>query len=225
VTLDLPTLGSMLADRTRATILLECLDGRLLPASELAARARVSRSLASTHLRKLERAGLLRVEAHGRHRSYGIASPELAVAIEALGTVATLPPPAPRLRDQLAREALRHARSCYDHLAGEVGVAVTEALCARGALELRGAQFELRDAQPFARLGVDTEAAAGRSRAFARSCLDWTERRPHLAGALGAALLASLLEHGWVVRLPSTRALRVTPAGIAALERELLLHV
>ena len=212
----------MLADRNRAALLLELLDGRVLPASELASRARISRSLASAHLRKLERSGLVAVEAHGRHRYYALARPELAVALEQLSALA---PPAPRssgLRAHDARASLSYARSCYDHLAGAVAVELARALEDDGSLVLRGTQFDVTDAgvERLARLGVDVDGAGQSRRAFARSCLDWTERRPHVAGALGAAILQRLLEQDWLRRRDGTRALAVTPAGADGLARD-----
>src|SRR5215469_2119204 len=120
--MDIPVIGAMIADGNRATILLELLDGRALPASELASRARISRPLASTHLRKLEASGLVSVEPNGRHRYYRLAGPDVAAALEALAALAPVQEPHGGLREHAAHGALRYARSCYDHLAGELGV-------------------------------------------------------------------------------------------------------
>ena len=144
--MEVPAIGAMLADGNRATMLLELLDGRALPASELASRARISRPLASMHLGKLEANGLIRVEPSGRHRYYRLTGPELAAALEALAAVAAVQKPRGGLREHAAHGALRYARSCYDHLAGELGVQVTERLMEQRALEPVEAGFAVTPA-------------------------------------------------------------------------------
>lgn len=204
----------LLADRARATILLALADGRVLPACDLALQAGVKAPTASAHLARLVDGGLLAVERQGRHALYRLASPRVARALEALSVLAPARP-AGSFRESQHGKALRVARSCYDHLAGQLGVAVTAALLGRGALRARGGAYVLTSsgARALRRLGVDVEAARGTRRAFARPCLDWSERRHHLAGALGAAVLDRLLATGWLRRRRSTRALEVTARG------------
>ena len=217
---DVAEVAALIGDPARAPMLLALFDEVELPASELAFRAGVSPSSASAHLAKMVAGGLLRVTASGRQRLFRLASPEVGVALEALGAIAR-PARIVALAQDNAMQRLREARTCYDHLAGRLGVALTDRLVETGAIALDGGDFTLgrRGKRIFVELGVDLDEAIERRRAFARRCLDWTERRPHLAGSLGAALLSGILAHGWVARLPRTRALRVTPQGRAALER------
>jgi DNA-binding transcriptional ArsR family regulator len=206
--------AALVADRARAAMLLALADGRVLPACDLALQAGVKAPTASAHLARLVQGGLLRVEREGRHALYRLASPEVARALEALATLAP-PRAAGSFREGQHGRALRLARSCYDHLAGQVGVGLTASLLARGALRSRGATYLLTPAgeRTMHRLGVDVESARRTRRAFARPCLDWSERRHHLAGALGAALLDCLLAKQWLRRRRSGRALEVTALG------------
>jgi DNA-binding transcriptional ArsR family regulator len=190
------------------------LGGRALPASELARVARVSPSTASAHLARLTRSGLVAVERHGRHRYHRLADERVAQVIEGLAALAPSRPIL-SLREANQSTAERAARSCYDHLAGAVAVALADRLCDSGALDR--ASLGLRDPAPFEALGVDVGALAGGRRPLTRSCLDWSERRPHLAGGLGAALLQTLLASSWVVRRPHGRAVAITPRGRAGL--------
>ena len=175
----------------------------------------------SAHLARLVDADLVAVSAQGRHRYYRLAGHDVAELLESLMGVA-FRTGAVRLRSSPREPALRHARTCYDHLAGKVGVLMTEGCVARGYLRRGDDAFELtaRGAAFFTSLGIDHEGARRLRRGFARVCIDWTERRPHLAGALGAALASTALERGWFERLPGTRALFVTPEGERAV-REL----
>jgi|SRR5580693_6071 DNA-binding transcriptional ArsR family regulator len=213
-------LAALLADPARVAMLWALCDGREVAASELALVAGVTPSTASIHLGKLAAGGLIAARPQGRHRHYRLARPELVQALEALAVLA--PPAAPRTHRQ-ARigRAVRAARTCYDHLAGRLGVDLTVALLERGALEAAGGWFELTPpgSRLLADFGVDVEAARGCRRAFAPACLDWSERVPHVAGALGAALLARLLSLGWLERTPASRALSVTLAGRRGLAR------
>jgi DNA-binding transcriptional ArsR family regulator len=220
-------LGALFGDETRAQLLDLLLDGRARTVGELAGASHVAMSTASEHLGRLLEAGLVRVHAQGRHRYYRLAGPEVAGVLEAM---AALPlPGATGAQDnpgagQPAAPAstalqpgsrtpaeLRFARTCYDHLAGSLAVAMHELLItgtADGAPELSA------DAPAaLAMLGVDGSQPAGTRRPRLRSCLDWSERKPHLAGATGAALLASLLDRGWLVRRRTPRAVRLTRAG------------
>jgi DNA-binding MarR family transcriptional regulator len=199
-------------------MLLALADGRVLPACDLALQAGVKAPTASAHLSRLVEGGLLSVEREGRHALYRLASPQVARALEALATLAPTAS-AGSFREGQHGKALRVARSCYDHLAGQLGVALTAALLKEGALRSRGASFVLTTAgeRTLRRIGVDVDAARRARRAFARPCLDWSERRHHLAGALGAAVLDRLLAAGWVRRSPETRALVVTGRGWSGL--------
>lgn len=213
------TIAELIGEPARAMMLIELLDGRALPAGELAMISGVSAQSASGHLSKLVDGGLLSVQNEGRHRYYQMASPEVGHALEALGAISTIPrrPEAQRPREVIA---LHNARTCYDHLAGRVAVELTRALERRDVLRpCREREYELgpRGEDWFGALGVNVDALRRSRRSFARRCLDWSERRPHLAGALGAALCSRLLALGWVAKRPKTRALRITERG----EREL----
>ncbi|HEV8462691.1 MAG TPA: helix-turn-helix domain-containing protein [Gaiellaceae bacterium] len=211
MTLDMSSFGALIADRNRAALLVELLDGRRIPASELAARVGLSRSLASAHLVKLERAGVVTVEAHGRRRLYELASGDLAEVIERLSTLSPAPPPPRTLRAQSAHAALRYARSCYDHLAGELGVELALELERRELLRRANGTYVVSPAL-VAELDLDVRSR----RPLARPCLDWTERRDHVAGLAGQALLSTFLDEGWLVRQPKGRGLDVTKRGAKA---------
>jgi DNA-binding transcriptional ArsR family regulator len=214
---DLATVGAAIGEPARALMLNALLGGRALPASELARIGRVAPSTASAHLAKLAEAGLIAVEPHGRHRYHRLANDEVAHALEVLAMVA--PPLEIRsLRAANQADAERAARSCYDHLAGQLGVAVTSRLVELGALERDS--LALRDPAPLTPLGIDAEQLTGR-RPLTRACLDWTERRPHVAGQVGAAILTSLLDRRWVRRSRTGRALRLTTDGERGLHETL----
>lgn len=215
---NLAATAALIADPTRSTILLALFDGRALPAGELARLARVSFSTASTHLTRLLDGGLLRAEKQGRHRYYRLAGPEVARLLETLATIAPAQP-VRSLREATTGQALHVARTCYDHLAGQVGVGLTEALLRRGWLAEEDDSFSLTPsgALHFTAFGIDTDALRQKRRAFALRCLDWSERRYHVAGALGAALCNRLMELDWLRRMPTTRALTVTDDGKAGL--------
>jgi DNA-binding transcriptional ArsR family regulator len=205
-------IAAALADRTRARMLEELLGGPPLPAGALAARVGVAPSTVSGHLSKLEAAGLITIETRGRTREARLAGPHVAEALEALARLDQGASKPIGLKQVNGRQALREARSCYDHLAGRRGVALADDLLARGALEFRDGTFIVppaAHAHYIEAYGVDPAALSPR-RALARACEDWTERRPHLAGALGAALLTAMLERGWLQRRPDGRALNVT---------------
>jgi DNA-binding transcriptional ArsR family regulator len=198
----------------RATMLLALMGGRSLTAGELAEHAAISPSLASSHLSKLLDGGLVMVSQDGRRRHYQLTGPRVAEVIEAMLTIAP-GRDAATLRESARGDALRGARTCYDHLAGALGVAVTDALEHRRVIEVRDDCYALtaQGARRLEKAGIDVERLRGQRRTFARPCLDWTERRPHLAGALGAGIAAHALERKWVRRLPGSRALRVTDVG------------
>jgi DNA-binding transcriptional ArsR family regulator len=207
--------ASLFAEPTRAAILLALLDGRALPAGELARAAGLSAPATSLHLAKLTGGGLLAVRREGRHRYYRLSSPDVAHALEALGAIATAPPPA---RSPVpGRSPLRAARTCYDHLAGAVSVALADLLERERFLRAaddRTYEITREGAAWFAdALRIDVGILVRGRRAVARRCLDWTERRPHLAGALGAAVLERLVEGRWIAKVRGSRAVRITALG------------
>jgi DNA-binding transcriptional ArsR family regulator len=221
--IDISEPASLIGDPTRATFLMALSEERALPAGELARRAGVTPSTASIQLAKLVDGGLLTVEENGRHRYYSLAEPAIAAAIESLAVIAPRQP-ARSLKQARIGSDLQAARTCYDHLAGELGVALFDALL-RERLLSRDLEPTRKGARRLGELGVDVEAAADGRRAFARRCLDWSERRDHLAGALGATIANRFFELGWIERTRSSRAVRVTEAGRTGLERELAVRV
>lgn len=218
---QLAAFASVLADKTRATFCLALLDGRAWTAGELARHAGVAPSTATEHVTRLVAAGLLAEERQGRHRYVRLAGPGVAELLEDMA--AYLPAgAAPRsLRAAGAASAMARARTCYDHLAGRLGVRITEAMTDNGLVQQeQGCALTSAGFAWFAeRLEVDITPSAVGSRPVARSCLDWTERRPHLAGAAGAALCGALLNRRWVIRIGSQRAVQLSPAGVQALRR------
>lgn len=211
---DLAPIGALIADPTRAAILAELIDGHVLTAGDLAARTGVPAQTASWHLSKLLEGGLLAAVSQGRHRYYRLAGPHVAEALEGLGGRA----PMPIARDRFEREVLsglRFARSCYGHLAGRLAVAMRDRFLAMGLIVPAGIEHDVTTAGErwFARIGVDVEAARASRRSFARACIDWSERRPHLAGALGDALLAAMVERAWISCHSGERAVELTEAG------------
>jgi DNA-binding transcriptional ArsR family regulator len=213
---DLSVVAGLFADRSRAAMLEALMDGADHAAGALARAAGIGAPTASAHLSRLVDGGLITVESVGRERRFRLAGPVVAEAVEALMALAPEARPT-GLRAVSERSALRHARTCYDHLAGRLGVEVTAGLRRDGHLAGTELRLTRRGREPFERLGIDlTELRRGR-RPLTCSCLDGTERRPHLAGALGAALATSLIERGWIERRRTGRALRITRLG----EREL----
>jgi DNA-binding transcriptional ArsR family regulator len=211
-------IAALIGDHARAEVLTALMADRALTATELATIAGVSKQTISAHLAKLLDAGLVACEAQGRHRYYRLGGADVAQLLEALMGVA-FRAGAVRLRASPREPALRRARVCYDHLAGELGVTLYEGLQARGALvEDAGVPSLTQDGETlFASLGIETEALASRRRRLCLACLDWSERRHHLAGALGAALLGRVIELGWARRDSGSRVLRFSPTGEAAL--------
>lgn len=222
---DIAPVAALLADRARAAMLTVLLDGRPLSAGELARTAGVSPATASSHLGKLLDGGLVTVVKQGRHRYYRLKGAEVASVIETLSLIS------PRVQVRSLRQsrqaaALGEARTCYDHLAGRVGVALFDAMISRGLLELalgveepEPSVYEVTDKgeESFASIGIDVAAVRASRRRFAGHCLDWTERRPHLNGALGAAVTAGMIELGWFERGASRRSLVLTESGRAGL--------
>jgi DNA-binding transcriptional ArsR family regulator len=222
-TVRVASVGEMFGDPARAAILVALLDGRARTAGELALTGNISAQSASGHLAKLTAGGLLAVRSQGRHRYYELANPDVAHALEAAGSLMTRRAngsangcSSQLVNARLANSDIRMARSCYDHLAGVVAVDLTRRIEALGAIRACGDwEYELgRDGEKFfAKLGIDLDALRRGRRAFARRCLDWTERKPHLAGALGAALFARLVETGWIARKRESRVVRITHLG------------
>jgi len=219
---DISAVAALLADPSRAAMLDALLADRRLSAGELARRARISPQTASTHLSRLVEGGLLAVEIEGRRRAFQIAGPEVARAIEALSVLARRPE-APHAGDESLARAVRAARTCYDHLAGALGVALTDALSGRDWIRGDEEGFEITVAGRvgFSDLGINLLALSRGRRPLARACLDWSERRPHLAGALGAALLHRCLDERWIARVRDSRAVRLTDRGRRALSAAL----
>jgi DNA-binding transcriptional ArsR family regulator len=238
---DLARTAALIGDPGRAKVLRALADGRELAASVLAHEAGVAASTASVHLSKLVEGGLVKAERRGRHRYYRLAGPEVARAMEALAEIA---PAAPirSLREGTKAQAVRAARTCYDHLAGRLGVSIMSSLVADGTLTGgdgrhvreraredrpssigRDLDYRLTDAgaEKLGQLGVDVERVLAGPRTPIRYCIDWSEQDHHLSGALGAALAARVFDLGWVKRLPRTRAVLVTADGRRGLAEEL----
>ena len=214
----LSRIGALLSDPGRAAMLWSLMGGSARPAGELTMIAGLSPSAASAHLAKLSEGGLLTLEVRGRHRYYRIATPEIAAAIEALAHLAQESAHARPTTPATARTVpmeMRYARTCYDHMAGELAVRVFDHLLARGWLVDEGGQVEATEAGTamLRRWGIDVGAQRARKRRFACTCLDWSERRAHLGGALGAALLDHWTHQRWVEQAEKPRVLRVTPVG------------
>ncbi|MBW8487192.1 helix-turn-helix domain-containing protein [Actinomadura parmotrematis] len=212
---DFAPVAALLADRARAAMLTVLLDGRPLAAGELARAAGVTAQTASSHLSRLLDAGMVTVVAQGRHRYYRLAGPEVAQAVEALSRISG-PVPVKGLRQSREARRLHSARTCYDHLAGVAGVTLFASLLDGGLIEPDGEDsyaVTAKGEERFAGFGLDLPALRAAKRRFAWHCLDWTQRRPHLNGALGAAVTDRLIELGWFERTGTRRALAVTATG------------
>ena len=217
---DVAAAAALLADRTRCSFVLALIDDGVLPASELAARVGVTASTASEHLARLVDGGVVTSTREGRQRRYSIAGAAVAEAVEALARIAPQPP-ARSLREVTRTKFLRHARTCYDHLAGAVGVAIADALVKKGALvRSGGGQFALGPAAAsmLTPLTIDVDAVAAKRRPLVRGCLDWSERELHVAGALGAAITQRLFDLRWIERRETNRSVAVTDDGAAGLK-------
>jgi DNA-binding transcriptional ArsR family regulator len=212
---ELAALAALIGEPARSRMLTALMGGIALTATELALEAGVAASTASAHLAKLLSGDVLAIERQGRHRYYRLAGPEVAALLESLAGVAL---PGARRRTGPADPALRKARVCYDHLAGERGVWLCDTLRARGLITAREGALTAAGEVFCRRFGIDLEALARSRRVFSRLCLDWSERRPHLGGALGAAILERMLTLRWAQRQPGSRAVELSPRG----ERELL---
>jgi DNA-binding transcriptional ArsR family regulator len=216
-------IAALVGDPARANMLTTLLGGQSLSASDLAWHAGVTPQTASGHLARMATAQLVTVQALGRHRYYKLASPKVASMLETIYQVAGDQPLPRRRLPSYVDTAMREARTCYDHLAGELGVAVAEALVAQrylvlsdeaGVVTKRGRGF-------FQEFGVDLDTVGQQRRCFCRICIDLTERRPHVAGALGAAFCARCFDLGWIARVKDSRAVSVTRKGLAGFRESL----
>ena len=213
-------IAALIGDHARAEVLTALMADRALTATELAEMAGVTKQTISAHLAKLVGARLVAVESQGRHRYFRLADQDVAHLLESLMGVA-FRTGAVRARASPREPALRKARVCYDHLAGEIGVRIYESLLQRGALVAGGDGLELTAAgrRLFHKLRIDTDGLSKQKRAFCRACLDWSERRHHLAGTLGAALFARLVDLGWARRARDSRVVLLTAHGERALHK------
>ncbi len=216
---DIAQIAALIGDPARSNMLAALMSGMALTAGELAREANVTASTASAHLSKLREAKLVTMVVQGRHRYLRLAGPDVAAAIEGLmdlaartGSLRTRPGP----RDA----AMREARLCYDHIAGAAGVRLHDALIAQGAIIAApdGMMLSPPGSARFRAEGLDLAALEQPGKAICRACLDWSERRPHLAGPLARAILAMTLTRGWAKRATSGRALHFSPAGAAAFD-------
>ncbi|TML16973.1 MAG: winged helix-turn-helix transcriptional regulator [Actinobacteria bacterium] len=222
---DIAAAAALLAEPARAVLVTAVIADGELPATELAARAQIAPSTASEHLARLVAGGFLSSEKHGRHRYYRLADPAVAAAVEALALVA--PQPTVRsLREATRSELLREARTCYDHLAGRVGVALARSLERDGTLVRRNSGYDLgpKSGARLEELGIDLAALERLRRPIVRGCLDWSERELHVAGALGAALADRFFELGWIRRRDGNRSVEVTARGRDAFSADLGVH-
>jgi len=231
---DIAAVAALFADPARCAVMLALDDGRALPASVLAEEAGVTRSTASSHLTKLTDAGLLTIETHGRHRYYRLAGPQVGELIERLGSVAPMRP-VRSLREGTKAARLRSARTCYDHFAGRLGVELMTSLLQQKVLTGGDGRYDpIRDTGDalsgpghdvhyeltvpgrifLAHLAIEIPSG---TRPLIRYCVDWTEQRHHLSGALGRAILDRFVDTDWVKRMPRGRAVKVTPEGRTAL--------
>lgn len=217
--------AALIGDNARAEVLSALMSGRALTATELANLAGVTKQTISFHLGKLLEAELIKVDQQGRHRYFRLAGPEIAYLLESLMGLSFRSDDLPRLTGP-REPALRKARVCYDHLAGELGVQVYEGLFQIGVLQQHQGGLGLTDQGRvwFHQLGIDTDKVAYAKRSFCRACLDWSERRHHLAGALGAALLVRIQELGWAKREEDSRAIVFSDRGEKALRAMLVSH-
>ena len=215
LTLDLAEIGALVGDPARANILAALMDGRALPAGELAFVAGVAPQTASGHLAKLAEANLLTLAKQGRHRYYRLASPLVGRMLEGILAVAAVQLPPRRLPPSRIEEPMRTARTCYDHIAGRLGVGIADALTERGHVVLAedGGEVTKSGTGFLAGFGIELGARKRSQRAFCRACLDWSERRPHIAGTVGANVLERCLDLAWVERRRDSRALTITAAG------------
>jgi DNA-binding transcriptional ArsR family regulator len=210
---QLEQVATLIGDPSRVKILWSLLDGKAYTATELSVFADLSRPNASMHLSKLVDADILQVSRQGRHRYYSYARLEVAQIIEAMGTLVR--PPAVVPAGKIKSDPTRYCRSCYDHIAGTVGVAITDKFIDSGYISLIEDKFDLTISgnKFFSDFGIDMETLNQKNRKLTRTCLDWSERRYHLAGSLASAFLNKLLADNYLRRIDNSRALVVTAKG------------
>lgn len=218
--------AALISDSSRAAILTALMDGKLHPASELAYMARVTPQTASYHLTKMAESKIIMIQKQGRHRYYGIINHEVAEVIETLLLIA---PPAEikSLKHSVEDHNLRAARTCYDHLAGALGVQLRDTMLNQNILREGDAEFVVTSVGEdfFGRFQIDLDSVRKKRRCFSSKCLDWSERRHHLAGALGNAVLKRLFELNWLRRIEGTRALKITDEGKRGLQETLHIDI
>lgn len=223
---NIAKVATLVSDASRAAMLTILMDGRFHPASELAYMAGIKPQTASFHLTKMVQAEIVTVEKQGRHRYYGIRDPKVAQVMEQLLSIA--PPMEIRsLRQSSEDKAVRFARTCYDHLAGNVGVQLTDSLLRMDVIYEEKKDFIVSEKgkEFFAHFQMDISQIKKKRRSFSPKCLDWSERRHHLAGSLGNALLERLFELNWIVRVPKTRAIHITPEGKKGLKETFSIEI
>jgi DNA-binding transcriptional ArsR family regulator len=211
---NLSKFAELVADPSRGAMLTALLDGRFHPASELAVTAGIKPQTASFHLAKMSEAGIVNMEKHGRHRYYGISNPQVAEVLE--NWLSISPTENTRsFKEWREGESIRRARTCYDHLAGKIGVQLTQSLMTMNVIKKEDNQFILTTSGEkfLTEFGIDLAALRQKRRAFSRCCLDWSEREHHLAGALGFGILEQLFQRNWIKRIPGSRAIAVTDEG------------
>lgn len=220
---DIARIASLVGDPARANMLTALMAGSALTASELALEAGVGLPTASSHLAKLMDGGLLTLSSQGRHRYYGLATPQVAAMLESIMGVASSVGPQ-RVRPGPKEPAMREARVCYDHLAGDHAVAMFDGFVARGVVEMDGEAITLgkQGVGFFEAVGIDTSNLDSKRRPMCRACLDWSARRTHLAGTLGAAILDKIIAEKWARREPGSRAVRFSPPGRLAFQKAFL---
>jgi DNA-binding transcriptional ArsR family regulator len=219
-------IASLIGDPVRATIMWTLLDGKAFTATELAIAANTSAPNISMHLAKLVQADLLTAESQGRHRYYKFSRNEIAYAIEAMATLIPGSSNTHQRMDEVI-PAIKQCRTCYDHLAGKTGVVITDSMLKQKIIIQTENNFDLsnKGKKWFEALGVDTEILQAQRRSFLRPCLDWSERRYHMAGSLAAALLSLMLAQDWVRRIKNSRAVLITAKGQKNLYAHLKLTV
>lgn len=224
---DISCVAALLAEPARVRIITSLLDGRALPATELAFSANISPQTASNHLFKLLESQLVEVETQGRHRYYRLSSPEVAEAIEALARI--LPRGRKKIvKDSPDQQALWFARHCYNHLAGTLAVEIAEKLLERRILvshATKSYQVTAQGVSWFSELGIDVDSLGTNRSGLAKKCLDWTERRHHVAGPLGTALFKRFVSLNWIAKRRDSRCMRLTDKGRAELERMLAISI
>ncbi|AFQ12298.1 TPA: winged helix-turn-helix domain-containing protein [Bacillus pacificus] len=211
---NIARMASLLSDASRSAILVHLMDGRPHPATELANAAKIKPQTATFHLNKLLEAQIISVEKHGRHRYYKLANHELADSLETIFFI-TQPEPIQSFKQAKEMNEIEFARTCYDHLAGKLGVEIANALLRKEVLVKNETDFQVTKIGEkfFYGLDIDLEKLQTKRRAFSKCCLDWTERKHHIAGALGNILLERMLEMNWIIKVKHSRAIHITPLG------------